>query len=94
MARRRIGVADVKEILVQWDGGEGMSRIARTLGYSRTTVRKYVRAAGQAGAGARRRAAAGGRLGAPGARGGGAGGGDPDAGSGDGGSSALSHLPG
>ncbi len=25
-------MADVKEILVQWDAGEGVSRIARTLG--------------------------------------------------------------
>lgn len=45
MARRRISVADVKEILVQWDAGEGISRIARSLGYSRPTVRKYLRAA-------------------------------------------------
>ena len=45
MARRRIGVADVKEILVQWDAGEGISSIARSLGYSRPTVRKYLRAA-------------------------------------------------
>jgi transposase len=40
-----MGVADVKEILVQWDGGEDITRIAETLGYSRPTVRKYVRAA-------------------------------------------------
>ena len=49
MARRRIGVADVKEILVQWDAGAGVSAIAQALGYSRPTVRKYVRAAGRAG---------------------------------------------
>jgi len=42
VARRRIGVADVKEILVQWDAGQGVSAIARALGYSRPTVRKYV----------------------------------------------------
>ena len=45
MARRRIGMADVKEILVQWDAGLGVSEIARVLGYSRPTVRKYVEAA-------------------------------------------------
>jgi transposase len=49
VARRRIVVADVKEILVQWDAGQGVSAIARALGYSRPTVRKYVRAARQAG---------------------------------------------
>jgi transposase len=37
-------MADVKEILVQWDAGLGVSAIARTLGYSRPTVRKYVEA--------------------------------------------------
>ena len=49
MARRRIGVADVKEILVQWDAGEGISSIARSLGYTRPTVRKYLRAAERVG---------------------------------------------
>jgi len=36
---------DVLEILVAWDAGEGISPIARRLGYMRTTVRKYVAAA-------------------------------------------------
>jgi transposase len=49
VARRRIGVADVKEILVQWDAGQGVSAIARTLGYSRPTVRKYVYVAARLG---------------------------------------------
>lgn len=49
MARRRIDVADVKEILVHWDAGVGVSTIARTLGYSRPTVRKYIYAAHRAG---------------------------------------------
>ncbi len=40
-----MGVADIKEILVQWDAGECVSRIARSLGYTRPTVRKYIRAA-------------------------------------------------
>jgi transposase len=42
-------MADVKEILVQWDAGLGVSAIAQALGYSRPTVRKYVEAAGRAG---------------------------------------------
>lgn len=42
-------MADIKEILVHWDGGEDLSRIARSLGYSRPTVRKYVRAARRLG---------------------------------------------
>ena len=35
MGRRRIVVADVKEILVQWDAGGTISGIAQSLGYSR-----------------------------------------------------------
>ena len=42
-------MADVKEILVQWDAGEDRQHIARALGYSRPTVRKYIRAAEQLG---------------------------------------------
>jgi len=49
MARRRIGMADVKEILVAWDAGERVSVIARRLGYTRLTVRKYARAAEHVG---------------------------------------------
>ena len=49
MARRSMAVADVKEILVQWDAGEGISSIARALGYTRPTVRKYLRAAARVG---------------------------------------------
>jgi len=49
MARRRIGVADVKEILVAWDAGQSVSGIARLLGYTRPTVRKYVHAAERVG---------------------------------------------
>src|SRR5688572_28291910 len=45
MARRSMGMADVKEILVAWDAGEGVSAIERRLGYARPTVRMYVRAA-------------------------------------------------
>ena len=49
MARRRMGMADIKEILVAWDAGESVSAIARRLGYTRPTVRKYVQAASQVG---------------------------------------------
>ncbi len=45
MARRRIEVGDVREILAQWDASESISAIAGALGYTRVTVRKYVRAA-------------------------------------------------
>ena len=49
MGRRRIRVADVKEILVQWDAGASISGIAHSLGYSRPTVRKYVQAGQRVG---------------------------------------------
>ena len=49
MGRRRILVADVKEILVHWDAGGSISGIAHTLGYSRPTVRKYIQAAQRIG---------------------------------------------
>lgn len=65
MTRRRIGVSDVKEVMVQWDAGAGISAIAHSLGYSRPTVRKYVRAAERAGlvrGGQRRREAGWERL--------------------------------
>ena len=54
-------MSDVKEILVQWDGGTGVSGIAQSLGCSRPTVRKYVRAGERAGLvrGAQRRREAG-----------------------------------
>jgi transposase len=42
-------VADIKEILVHWDAGEPVSAIARSLGYSRPTVRKYIHAAQRVG---------------------------------------------
>lgn len=45
MARRRMTVTDIMEIIVAWDAGEGNSAIARRLGYMRSTVRKYTDAA-------------------------------------------------
>ncbi len=49
MGRRRITVADIKEVLVAWDAGESVSAIARMFGYTRPTVRKYVHAATHVG---------------------------------------------
>jgi transposase len=49
MGRRRITVADIKEVLVAWDAGESVSAIARMFGYTRPTMRKYVRAAEHVG---------------------------------------------
>jgi transposase-like protein len=49
MGRRRITVADIKEVLVAWDAGESVSAIARMYGYTRPTVRKYVHAATNVG---------------------------------------------
>ena len=51
MARRRISVADIKEILVAWHAGDSISTIAQRFGYTRPTVRKYVRAAEREGLG-------------------------------------------
>lgn len=45
MARRRIGVADIKAVLIAWDAGERISAIERMLRYTRPTVRKYIGAA-------------------------------------------------
>ncbi len=38
VARRRMAMADIKEILVGWDVGESVSAIARRLGYTRVTA--------------------------------------------------------
>ena len=45
MARRRMVMTDILEMLVAWDAGEGPSAISARLGYSRPTVRKYTEAA-------------------------------------------------
>ncbi len=42
-------MADVKETQAHWDAGEAISQIARSLGYSRPTLHKYLRAAEQLG---------------------------------------------
>lgn len=45
MARRRFTVRDIAEILEHWRAGRSIRAIARSLGVSRPTVRKYVDAA-------------------------------------------------
>ena len=45
---------EVVEILQRWQAGEGLRKIASTLGISRNTVREYIRAAESAGIGAGR----------------------------------------
>jgi transposase len=49
MARRRIGVADRKAVLIAWDAGERISAIERMLGYTRPTVRTSIGAATRLG---------------------------------------------
>jgi len=45
MARRRITVRDVAEIMEHWQAGGSIRAIARSLGADRNTIRKYVRVA-------------------------------------------------
>lgn len=42
MARRKVTVRDIGEILDHWQSGRGIRAIARSLGVSRQTIRKYV----------------------------------------------------
>ena len=42
MARRRMAVRDFVEIYEQWQGGQRQRAIARSLGISRNTVKKYI----------------------------------------------------
>jgi response regulator of citrate/malate metabolism len=43
MAYREVDVLEVKEVLRRWFAGAGKKQIARELGLSRTTVRRYLR---------------------------------------------------
>jgi len=45
MARRRITVRDVAEIMEHWQAGRSIRAIARSLGADRGTIRKYIAAA-------------------------------------------------
>ena len=49
MGRRYFGVEDIVEVFVRWQAGSGIKRISRSLGLDRNTVRKYIRAALEAG---------------------------------------------
>jgi transposase len=49
VARRRIEVSDVVEVLVHWQAGRTVKQIVRTTGMARNTVRKYLAAAERAG---------------------------------------------
>ena len=49
MARREFGVRDIVEIYMHWQAGEGVRRIARSLGLDRKTVKKYIAPALEAG---------------------------------------------
>ena len=49
MARREFEVRDIVEIYLHWQAGEGVRRIARSLGLDRNTVKKYVSPALEAG---------------------------------------------
>ena len=42
MARRRLTVRDIAEILERWQAGRSICAISRSLGVCRATVRKYV----------------------------------------------------
>ena len=49
MARREFEVRDIVEIYMHWQAGEGVRRIARSLGLDRNTVKKYISPALEAG---------------------------------------------
>ncbi len=49
MSRRRIPMIELNEVVYHWQKGQNNSQIARSLGISRPTVRKYLDAAKAAG---------------------------------------------
>src|SRR5882724_6099842 len=49
MSYREVHVVEVKEVVRLWSGGESLRTISRLTGLDRKTVRRYVKAAQQAG---------------------------------------------
>src|SRR5262252_3127712 len=49
VARRRIEVNDVDEVLVHWQARRSLKQIARSTGMARNTIKKYLGLAAQAG---------------------------------------------
>jgi DNA-binding transcriptional regulator LsrR (DeoR family) len=49
MARRRIAMIEIEEVLYRWLQGMSMRQIARSLGISRNTVKKLITQGQQAG---------------------------------------------
>jgi transposase len=55
MSFRELSMIEVKEVLRRREAGQGLREIARETGIDRKTVRRYVRAADEAGTGPRPR---------------------------------------
>jgi hypothetical protein len=49
MARRRIAMIEIIEVIFRWHRGQALSAIERSLGGNRKTIRKYVHLAQAAG---------------------------------------------
>lgn len=49
MGRREFTVRDIAEVFIHWQTGESIRKIAKNLGMDRKTIRKYIRAAINAG---------------------------------------------
>src|SRR5262245_5306258 len=49
MARRTLSVVDVAQILIEWHAGRSIRDVARRVGVTPKTVRRYVARAGEAG---------------------------------------------
>jgi len=49
MARRKIEMNEIVEIIYQWHKGNSIKGIKRSLGFDRKTIRKYIQAAKELG---------------------------------------------